>query len=228
MAKPTAAPMNGAVHGVAATVASAPVKNDPASPPRSVSRWPSASDAPADHDHARQRQPHGEQHVGEERHEPRRLELKAPSDLLATGAQRDHRPGEHGERGQHADGVGPAVGGEGRAPAAGMSQEGHRLHGKHGEHARHQVEEEPAGQRQGERPGHGAVAPLGGGRAPGAEGKCVDRAALVEALGDDQDAVDRRVHPIRQRAAGHSSEIPPAAKLAFCGAAWSMTPHRIG
>ena len=29
-AKPTAAPMNGAVHGVAATVASAPVKNEPA------------------------------------------------------------------------------------------------------------------------------------------------------------------------------------------------------
>ena len=29
-AKPTAAPMNGAVHGVAATVASAPVKKEPA------------------------------------------------------------------------------------------------------------------------------------------------------------------------------------------------------
>ena len=38
--------MNGAVHGVAATVASAPVKNDPAKPARPASDWPTPVQRP--------------------------------------------------------------------------------------------------------------------------------------------------------------------------------------
>ena len=39
-ANPSAGPMNGAVHGLATSVASAPVKNEPSFPPRSASVVP--------------------------------------------------------------------------------------------------------------------------------------------------------------------------------------------
>ena len=45
-AKPRAAPMNGAVHGVATIVARTPVKNVPASPDRAASRPPTPPSAP--------------------------------------------------------------------------------------------------------------------------------------------------------------------------------------
>src|SRR5262245_41349772 len=68
-ARPTAAPMKGAVHGVAATAARAPVKSDPAYPGLDASPWPTPPRLPAQGDDARQPEPHGEEQVGEEGHE---------------------------------------------------------------------------------------------------------------------------------------------------------------
>ena len=45
-AKPSAGAMNGAVHGVATTVASTPVKNEPFSPLPEASRWPTPAIRP--------------------------------------------------------------------------------------------------------------------------------------------------------------------------------------
>ena len=86
-AKPTAVPMNGAVQGVAITAASAPVKNEPASPERRVSPWPRPCSDDPEMEYAREAQAHCQQQIGQERDGHRRLQLEAPPDLGTGGAR---------------------------------------------------------------------------------------------------------------------------------------------
>ena len=108
-AKPTAVAMKGAVHGVATTAASTPVENEPASPGCRVRPCADALQRAAQVEHAGQAQAHGEQHVGQHGDGQRRLQLEAPADLGAGGAQAEQHGAERRERRQHAGGIGEAV-----------------------------------------------------------------------------------------------------------------------
>ena len=79
--------MNGAVHGVATTVASMPVAKAPASPAPPAKPAADAGEADAEIGDPREAQPHRQQQIGEQSDDDRRLQLKAPADRGAAGAQ---------------------------------------------------------------------------------------------------------------------------------------------
>ncbi len=123
--------MKGAVHGVAATVASAPVKNEPGYPGRAASPWPAPVEASPDDQEPREAQAHREQQVGQGRDDQRGLELEAPADLGASRAQREQRAGQRREADQHAGRVGEAMPAHDARGCLGMADEGQSLYRQH-------------------------------------------------------------------------------------------------
>ena len=92
--------MNGAVQGVATSVVKHAGEERGAIAVALSQGVADAREAAAHLEHARQVQSHGEQQIDHQGDEQRRLQLEAPADLLAAGAQRQQHAGQrqHGAR----------------------------------------------------------------------------------------------------------------------------------
>ena len=149
-AKPSAAPMNGAVHGEATTTARTPEPNasivrlllDHSATPDGAS-WPN-SNTPD-----RFKREH-EEEDRQRRHDRRRLQLEPPAELFARGAQRRQ---QHSQRNERKNDAGRECNGlvMQRRLSIVMRREAQHLEREHREYARHQVEQQAADERGRER-----------------------------------------------------------------------------
>ncbi len=142
--------MNGAVQGVATIVARTPVKNVPGRRPergRAARRRPASAHAKA-RDPSGQAQPHCEEEIREHRDKDRRLQLKAPADRLAAGAQREQRGAERCKAYKHPRRIGePVIGPLGAMPVS-VLRNAEQFQGKDWKDAGHRIEFDTAEKRQ--------------------------------------------------------------------------------
>ena len=100
---------------------------------------------------SRKAQPHREDQIGEHRDKDRRLQLKAPADRLAAGAQRQQRAAERGKAREHPGGIGEPVSQLLGAMPVRLSGEAQQLQGQDREYAGHRVEHDAAEKSQQQR-----------------------------------------------------------------------------
>ena len=130
---------NGAVQGVANTVASTPLKNAPDAPLRASPPAASRPSAERDFKHAEQIQCHEHDERGETDDKNRAAELHAPAGMMSGGFDPDDYSGQGGKRHQHAERIDETELADVARVTPGFADETEDFQRDDRQHARHDV-----------------------------------------------------------------------------------------